>query len=321
MIRSFCTALAAAICFASAAFAQAPPPPPPSSNAEVYHFRLGDVRAMVISDGSYESPPQPLYAPDAPARAVAQALTQRFRPTNTIPVYFNVLYLDFGDRQVLIDAGAGASLGPALGRTPQNLRAAGIDPATIDDILITHAHLDHVGGLFTAQGGKVYPNARLHVSETEREFWRNPDLSGMAAPVAFLDNFRKTAAAAFAAYSDATRTFRPGDEVIPGVFAIATPGHTPGHTAFRIVSGDASLVHVGDLFFDEAFDLQHPTWRTAFDANGGEAGRTRQTFLRQAVRERTFLFAFHMPFPALGHVRRDHRDSFAWEPTLWRFAP
>jgi glyoxylase-like metal-dependent hydrolase (beta-lactamase superfamily II) len=296
------------------AFAQVATP----RNTEVYHFAVGQVRAAVISDGSYESPPQPLYAPDAPTRDVENALARRFRSSSAIPVYFNVLYLDFGDRQVLIDAGAGASLGPALGRTPANLRAAGIDPATIDDILISHAHLDHVGGLFTATGGKVYPNATLHVSETELTFWRNPDLSGMAAPEAFLENFRATARNAFAAYADSTRTFRAGDEVIPGVTAIATPGHTPGHTAFRIVSGDVSLTHVGDLFFDEAFDLEHPTWRTAFDADGTEAGRTRTAFLRQATRNREFLFAFHMPFPALGHVTRAQR-GFAWEPIMWRF--
>lgn len=287
-------------------------------NAEVYHFRLGDIRAAVVSDGSYDSPPQPLYAPDASRRDVESALVRRFRSTTAIPVYFNVLYLDFGNRQVLIDAGAGASLGPALGRAPENLRQAGIDPGTIDDILITHAHLDHVGGLFTSSGGKVYPNATLHVAETELAFWRNPDLSGMAAPAAFLENFRATARSAFAAYADRTRTFRPGDEVIPGVTAIATPGHTPGHMAFRIVSGDTSLTHVGDLFFDEAFDLEHPTWRTAFDADGTLAGRTRTAFLREASRNREFLFAFHMPFPALGHVRREG-GSYAWQPSLWRF--
>jgi glyoxylase-like metal-dependent hydrolase (beta-lactamase superfamily II) len=140
----------------------------------------------------------------------------------------------------------------------------------------------------------------------------------MKVPEEFLENFRITARRALEAYSDRTEAFAADSEIIPGIRAIAMPGHTPGHTAYRINSGDEELLHVGDLFFDEAFDLAHPDWRTAFDADGPLAARTRREFLASAANARTALFAFHMPFPALGRVRTQD-SGFGWMPAHWDF--
>lgn len=290
-------------------------------NANVYHFAIGDIAAVALSDGEFHGEPQPLYAPTASPAEVARSLSSRGRSSDRMPVYFTPLLLDIAGRKVLIDGGAGRSLGPALGHLAERLQQIGVAPSDIDDILVTHGHLDHVGGLFDQDGHPVFPNAVLRLHEEEYAFWSGaPMLDGMLLPHPFKENFRQTAAAALDAYEGRTDAFAWGEEVTPGITAIDLSGHTPGHAGFVIRSGDAEMVHVGDLFFDEAFDLAHPDWRTSFDNNAEQAAIARRAFLARAAEQRTLLFAYHIAFPGLGFVEADGKGGYRWRPALWQFS-
>ena len=290
------------------------------SNSPLYHFAIGKIKATVVSDGQAQFPAYPLYAVNATKNAVTQALAGRFLPTEHYTLQCNVLCLDNGKDRILIDTGAGTTLGPALGQLNANLQRAGIAPASITAVLLTHAHLDHVSGITDREGKLQFPNAHIYLSEREWRFWkeRDVDLSAMPIEEGFRRNFIDAAQQNLLPFSDRLFPFRYGQEILPRIYAIDAAGHSPGHTAYLIASGGESLLHAGDVFHHEAFDLQHPDWATAFDQDAKQAYRTRLRMLDQAAADKTFLMAYHVPFPAIGYVRKSG-NGYGWEATPWRF--
>ena len=290
-------------------------------NSAHYSFPLGAFTATVVSDGQASFPAWPLYAPNATPTQVDEALTSRFLPPNYL-LQCNVLVLDTGSRRVLFDTGAGAMLGPSLGQLPGRLRAAGVDPDTITDVLLTHAHLDPVSGLVDATGAPAFPNAAVRLAEAEWDFWRqaDPDLSALPLPPEFRQNFTLAAHRNLLALQERIVPFRFGAEVVPGIAALDARGHSPGHAAFLLESQGQRLLHLGDVFHHEAFDLAHPHWATAFDHDVKQAYQTRCRLLDQAVQERALVLAYHAPFPAAGHVRV-LGQGYGWEATPWLVQP
>jgi glyoxylase-like metal-dependent hydrolase (beta-lactamase superfamily II) len=289
-------------------------------NASYYHFNIGEFSATIIGDGQAQFPAHPLYAVNARPGEVKKALRRRFLDTEKYTLQCNILLVNNGRDKVLIDTGAGPTLGNDLGHLPTHLRAAGVQPDQITAVLVSHGHLDHIGGLVGPSGLPNFPNAQLYLSEPEWRFWHSNtiDLSSMPIADGFRQNFINAARTNLEPLKERITTFKFGQEVLPGITAIPAQGHSPGHTAFLVASGPDSLLHAGDVFHHPAFDLAHPQWATAFDQDAALAHQTRRALLGQASSDRSLLMAYHLPFPALGHVRKVGR-RYEWVAANWLF--
>lgn len=290
-------------------------------NATYYHFTLGDLRLTVVGDGQGELPPHPLYVTNATLEEVETTLERHRLPTDIYLLQCNALVVRSGGHTVLIDTGAGRTLGEDFGFLPAHLKDAGIEPKAVDTVVLTHGHLDHVGGITQRDGSLTYSNAQFYIHEAEWAFWLADkiDLSGMTVDEGFRDNFRNAARENLSAIKERVQLFAYGEQILSFVKTVAAPGHTPGHTALLLGSGENTLLHLADVVHHPAFDLEHPSWRTAFDQDADEAHRTRLSLLDKAAHERSLLFAYHLPFPALGYIRKEG-EAYCWDATPWRFA-
>ncbi len=286
-------------------------------SAAYHRFTIGVFDAVAVSDGTMSVPAYPTYAPNADPREVERTLRAHGLPADHYDLQGTALVVDTGAHRVLIDAGAGAELGPGLGRLAANLRAAGVDTGDIDTVILTHAHPDHIGGIAAEDGTLTFPNARYHIASVEWAFWTAPnvDLTPVRLDDALKARFVAAARRHLGAIAGRVALFAPDGEIVPGVRAVAAPGHTSGHSAVLIASGDARLLHVADVFHSAAFDLDHPDWQTAFDYDAGQAFTTRRRLLDEASADRMPLMAYHMPFPGLGRVRA-RADRYDWEPAF-----
>lgn len=256
-------------------------------NTGVYQFRIGNFKVATISDGLLKLPPLPTYAPLADPEEVEQAMIERFWSPDDLSLYFNALYIDTGTHHVLIDTGAGTELGTGLAKLSQNLAAIGIQPQDIDTVIITHAHPDHIGGIVASTGQLTFPNAQYYISEAEWQFWMAPtvNLSSLLIPNQFKQGIIAAARKHLRAITSRVHCFQPDQEIIPGIVVIAAPGHTPGQSALKIESVSSQLIVVADVFFNEAFDLEHPDWQTGFDLDPQQAAETRRRLLNQVAND------------------------------------
>lgn len=266
------------------------------------HIRVGEIDVFALADGILELP-LALF-PDA-AKLGADA---SFGP-GPFATAINCFAVRTGGELYVIDAGCGHWRGETCGKLAPAMRAAGLDPAGIRAILMTHMHGDHAGGLLD-ESGAAFPTATLMLSEPEAAFWSDPGLPARIPErmKATLD----TATRALAVYEGRTATFRPGQEVAPGVTAVALPGHTPGQVGFRIESGGEHLFVWADIVHVEAIQFAHPDWVIAFDTDGEAAAATRQRVFAECAAEGTRVAGMHLDFPAIGRVVR-RGEAYGWE--------
>jgi glyoxylase-like metal-dependent hydrolase (beta-lactamase superfamily II) len=276
---------------------------------DVRTFLLGELSATALRDGAFRFPnDNKIFGVGRTSEEVAAVLSGAGLPTDRLELSVQPLLVQTAERVMLFDTGAGANFGPSGGKLLASMDAAGISPATITDIFISHVHGDHVGGLVNKNGGSAFPNATIHISAPEWAF-----LKGMSPQTAAAVGIAQHAALV-AAIAPKVTEFAPDAEIVPGaVKAVAIKGHTPGHSAYRITSGKSSLLYIGDVLHHFVVSVGRPDWTIAFDADAPAAQASRKTFLAETAASKQLLYAPHFPFPGLGRIQR-RGDGFAWKP-------
>ncbi len=297
---------AATLLALTTACASSPPPTaaPPAAHGKqaapgrTHAFRIGALEAFALHDGDIDvaNDGKTLglgHAPGEVGELLGGAALDPHHPTLSI----QPLLVKAGARVLLFDAGVAAATSWARGgHLLQALANAGVEPGVVTDVFISHAHPDHVGGLLTADGALAFPNARVHLSA--------PEWASMQASDEVRDIAARIAAQA--------APFESGAQLLPEVRAVATPGHTPGHSAYLVTSADQSLFYLGDLAHHFVVSVERPSWGIAFDQDAPSAEAMRIRTLATLAREGTRVYAVHFPFPGVGHVR-ERGDTFVWE--------
>jgi glyoxylase-like metal-dependent hydrolase (beta-lactamase superfamily II) len=283
-----------------------------------YALRVGEIDVLVVSDGVL-SLPGVMLAHNADPAVRAAWLKDMFLPPDEIEWALNVVVVRSGSQTILIDAGMGMEFPdlPRAGRLALRLKDAGIDPASVTDVVLTHMHMDHCGGLL-ADGVKerLRPDLQVHLAAAEAEFWEAPDFSRVSMPPGFPDALRRTGKRFLKEYHSPLRTFENEYEVAPGVVIQRTGGHTPGHSVVRLASGGDRLTFAGDLVF--AVGFEHPDWYNGFEHDPEEAARVRVRLLRELAANGEPLVATHLSFPSVCHVAAAG-DVFRWVPAFWDY--
>jgi glyoxylase-like metal-dependent hydrolase (beta-lactamase superfamily II) len=281
----------------------------------VYRYKLGDYQLTALYDGVWDLKIDDKFVRNAGGDAVNKALAAAFLPPNVLPVSFTALLVNTGRKLILIDTGTGGQVADTAGAMPANLAAAGVEPGAIDTILISHFHPDHIDGLKTKDGAKVFPNAEILVPEPEWTFWMD-DAEMNKAP-ARIKVYFLNARRIFSDMAKDVRRFNPGSEVAPGITSIPAFGHTPGHTAFAIASRGQSMLAMSDTVRDPYLFARYPDWQPLFDMDGPLAVKARRQMLDRSAVDRMLVEAYHFPFPACGHIARQGK-GYELVPVMWQ---
>jgi glyoxylase-like metal-dependent hydrolase (beta-lactamase superfamily II) len=306
------TAVAAAMPLAPR-FAHSAAQPAGKQAPGVYRFKLGSYELTAISDGVWLRDIDDKFVKNAKWDDVQQTLTRSFMRTDKLPIPFTTLVVNTGSKLIAIDTGTGAQLAPTAGTYMDNLAAAGIDPKAVDTILISHFHPDHINGIKTKEDALVFPNAEIQVPGPEWAFWMD-DAKMNNAPDAAKPVFRN-ARRVFGNIKD-VKQFEPGKEVAPGITSIAAYGHTPGHTAFTIASGDKSMLVLSDSTNHPALFVRNPEWQAIFDMDGNMAVDNRKRLLDRAAADKMLVQGYHFPFPASGYIAKSG-NGYELVPVQW----
>jgi glyoxylase-like metal-dependent hydrolase (beta-lactamase superfamily II) len=272
------------------------------------HFMIGKFEVTAISDGTVDLPIDRLLS--QPAEKTKAELSRSFLadPTETS---VNAYLINTGDRLILVDTGAGQLFGPTLGKLVANIRAAGYAIDQIDDIVLTHLHPDHVGGMM-ANGEMVFPKATIHADKADTDYWlsatqqkKDGDNSGnFAGAMASLKPYVQ---------SGQLKPFSGDTEIVPGVKTVAAHGHTPGHVVYEVQSDGRRLYIIGDLIHVAAVQFYKPGVTIGFDSDAKQAEAIRMELFEKIARENALVGAAHLSFPGVGHIRV-HGKGFDWLP-------
>ena len=281
-----------------------------------YRLMLGQFEVTALYDGAIDLDEKLLKNIDK--RDIQRLLAREFLKGPKVQTAVNAYLVNTGNKLILVDAGAAKLFGPGLGNIIDNLKAAGYSPEQVDTVLITHLHGDHINGLVTPDGQRVFINAEVWSAKADNEFWLSEAIANQA-PKDFQPFFKmsRDAAAPYLAASK-WKTFDSDRELLAGVSSVDTHGHTPGHASYLFQSGGQQLLVLGDLVHNHAVQFARPDVAFEFDNDPKQAVATRKRVFHKAAREKLMVAGMHLPFPGIGHVRKEAK-GYAWVPA--EFAP
>jgi glyoxylase-like metal-dependent hydrolase (beta-lactamase superfamily II) len=262
-----------------------------------FAFTHGKFQIKVVSDG-YISVPGEVFTPDVTPDTRREVLRHLNTYGANVHASTNIPLLRSKRDVIMFDIGGGSSYQPSDGVLQENLAAAGIDEKSITKIVFTHAHPDHIAATLSDAGALRYPNATYFVGAAEWDFWMDPDFF-RKAPAA-LHGFGRDAQRDLGAIKDRMVLLRPGDDVVTGISAISTPGHTPGHLSFEVAGGDG-LIIMADVATSEVVAFQHPEWKFGYDVDPELAIASRKRLLDRVTGDRCKLLGFHWRYPGVGY--------------------
>lgn len=280
-------------------------------------FSIGDIEVTVLTDGYYPlASLQPSIAPLAPVEELAQLRKDNFESQTSIDLSLNILLIRKDNHLILIDTGVGNIPSTNAGRLKDNLSLVGIRPEDITDILITHAHTDHVGGLTTASGKSAYPNANIYISEVEYDFWVNqvPDycdafVNDKQKVQNMLEHIRRNLSAV-----QAQLLFVQDNDVILDCLKVEiVAGHSKGHLVSTLFCQDQQIVLLADVVHSTIL-FEHPEWGVGFDWNLKMGIESRIKKLYELNENQSLIFGYHLPYPGIGHLKKIASQSYRWLP-------
>jgi glyoxylase-like metal-dependent hydrolase (beta-lactamase superfamily II) len=295
-------------------------PVPDKQAPSFYRYKVGDIQVTVVSDGRNTFALDDKFILNAKKEEVSAALQQAFLPGDVMTIYFAPLVINTGGKLVVLDTGNGpvakTNSKGANGLFADNMVAAGFDPKDVDMVVISHFHGDHVNGLLTAEGTPAFPNAEVLVPAVEWKFWMD-DGEMSRAPAGRMQGLFKNNRNIFeAGLQKKVTPYDWGKEVAPGLLALDTIGHTPGHTSYVLSSGAEKVFIQSDVTNNPNPFASHPGWHASFDQDADMAEKTRRRVYDMVVAEKLQLQGFHYPFPGLGNVVKDG-DGYRVIPAPW----
>ena len=286
--------------------ARAKAPPLNTPAPAFYRFKLGSIEATVVSDGPLAIGPAARTFRGPTEAELGKMMSDQFLPADNVVLDQNVLVINTGDKLALFETGmSSVKRNDDMGRLVASLKQSGIDPKDIDAVIPTHGHIDHIGGIMAADGSRNFPNAQIHISQLDLEFWTDDKRLGTPAEGSAL-----AAKKNLLPNRDRIVFYKDGQEVIPGVQAMHTPGHTVGHHSFVVTSGNKSLFVVGDLMHHVIL-VEQPRMEVAFDTDPKQGVETRIKAMDMLAAQRMTALVYHMPWPGIGHFAKQG-DGFRY---------
>ena len=280
-----------------------------------YRFKLGSAECTVVSDGQLPLGDPNVAFLNISKDEIARELQDNFLPAANAVLEQNVLVVNFGDRVVLFDTGMGTDklFGDTTGKLLTTLRQAGIDPANVDAVVMSHAHIDHCGGLIADDGTHNFPNAQYYLGQPDFDYWTDDAKIPANYPARphFLGQARKN----LLPVKDRIHFYKDNEQILPGITVLSAPGHTVSHSIFMIEAGGQQLCYIGDLAHHPVLLLEHPRTQFAFDTDPVQSAESRVRMLSMLAANRVPLLAYHFAWPGIGHVAKQG-DGFRYFSAL-----
>ncbi|HEY4981726.1 MAG TPA: MBL fold metallo-hydrolase [Pseudolabrys sp.] len=288
--------------------------------AAFYRYKVGSYECTSINDGAVSFPMPDTFVKNIPKDQALAAAEAAYMPKGKVTVPFNPQIINTGSKLVLIDTGYGPGIAPSVGLLPAGMAAAGIDPKAIDVVVLSHLHPDHINGLKTADGKVAFPNAEIMAPSQDWAFWMSDENMAKAQDNVMMKNYFANTRKILSDVAGKMTKYDWGKEVAPGITALATPGHTPGHTSFAVASGSSKILIQSDVTNIPEFFLRNPDWHVAYDIDPVKAAETRHKFYDMAAAEKAMVVGFHFQFPSIGYVEKAGTGyrliPVAWNPTI-----